>query len=140
MDPPPRGHLREETLEAYALRRLRGSALSSVDEHLGRCPACRRRLQEIEAFISALRGAVQDFTRHPLDYTHHTKLGPIRLHAFRQGSRWMALVSGAQIEYGQQFDRIYDANQFVMEAFAQLFPEHRCTGKCRPEPPRPRRR
>ncbi len=133
MEPqPPQRHLDEASIESYALGRLRAATLASAETHLRACPHCQRRLQELESFIATLRGAVQDFARRPIDYTHQTTLGPIRLHASRRGRRWMAIVSGGQIEYGRLFPRVYDANEFLMRAFAELFPEHRCAAECRP--------
>jgi anti-sigma factor RsiW len=128
------GHFDEEPLEQYALGKSTGADLAAVEEHLLVCQRCRDRLAELERFISAFRGAVRGVAKRPMDYTHHTELGPARLRASRKGGGWMALVSGRDLEYGRQFEALYDANLFLMQAFHELFPEHRCTDQCGPTP------
>ncbi len=132
----PQNHFDEDTLEQRALGRLGGPTLAAVEEHLLVCEQCRDRLTEIERFIAAFRGAVRGFATAPLDYTHQTELGPIRLGAFPKEDQWEALISGSTIEYGRTCDTVQEANRFLLQGFEELFPGHRCTEQCGPtEPP-----
>ena len=54
-----RGHATEEALEQYALGRLSDADAAPVEEHLLVCSLCQDRLQVTDAFIRALRAAVE---------------------------------------------------------------------------------
>jgi len=43
----------------YAPHRLRGGELAGVEEHLLVCPWCQGRLEETEAFVRAMQGALR---------------------------------------------------------------------------------
>ena len=132
MDAEDDPHIEENTLERYALGQATGADLAATEEHLLVCERCRRRLAELEEFIAAFRGAVHGLASRPLDFTHHTELGPIRLRSLRERGRWMARVSGRDIEYGREFDEVADANRFLLDGFRELFAGHRCTDQCGP--------
>jgi anti-sigma factor RsiW len=48
-------HLIDDSLEQYVLLTLPESDLQAVEEHLLTCAKCRRRLQETEEYIAAMR-------------------------------------------------------------------------------------
>lgn len=127
-------HFDEEMLERYALGQLEGSDLAAVEEHLLVCQRCRDRVVELDQFIAAFRGAVHGFAQRPIDYTHTTELGPVRLRTSKKEGQWAALISGATIEYGGVSATLYEANSFLVRGFSELFPEHRCTDQCVPTP------
>jgi len=53
-------HIDEGSLETYAMGRLAGPTLASVDEHLLECVDCQHRLEQMDQFIAAFRQAVVD--------------------------------------------------------------------------------
>lgn len=124
-------HLQEELLEEYALGRLKGAPLGQVEEHLLLCETCRTRLQETEAFMQAARIAARRLREQPLDLIHDTVEGPVRLlvRATEQGD-WQALFWGSQLEGARRFPTVAEANDYLLESFREMFPEHRCTDRC----------
>jgi len=50
-------HAADEQLERYSLRSLAEPDLAELEEHLLVCTHCQERLQEIDAYTSAMRGA-----------------------------------------------------------------------------------
>lgn len=124
-------HPPEDWLEEYALGRLRGAQLARLEEHLLVCESCRRRLLETEDFIRATRSAAQRLREIPLDFTHDTSDGPVRL-LVRQtdDGQWEAAFSGQQLEGARRFPTIAEANDYLLECFREMFPEHRCTDYC----------
>ncbi len=124
-------HLSEDLLEEYVFGRLKGSALSTVEEHLLICADCRRRLEETEGFIRAARIAARRLQEDPLDLIHDTSDGPVRLWVRRtpEGD-WEALFSGEQLGGARRFATIAEANEYLLEAFREMFPEHQCTEAC----------
>jgi hypothetical protein len=52
-------HIVEEKLEAYALNQLREEDLEAVEEHLLVCGTCQDRLDEVERYAHAMRGAAR---------------------------------------------------------------------------------
>ncbi len=129
--PRTHAHLSEEMLEEYALGRLRGVALAWVEEHLLICADCRNRLEETEAFIQAARGAARRLREQPLDLIHYTADGPVRLwvRPTPEGD-WEALFSGHQLGGVCRFPTVAEANEYLLESFREMFPEHQCTEAC----------
>jgi len=58
----PANHVTDELLELYSLDRLSGADLERIEEHLLVCPECRERLKETDAFVKAMRGALEKTT------------------------------------------------------------------------------
>src|ERR1700730_3725317 len=52
-------HSDEEHLESYAMGRLSDSEVETLEEHLLCCEQCRDALDETEAFIASMRGALK---------------------------------------------------------------------------------
>jgi hypothetical protein len=124
-------HPSNDLLERYSLTRLADRDLAYVEEHLLICEWCRQRLSETEAFISATRAATRELREAPLDFTHYTGGGPIRLLAeITEAGDWKATISGQQIEATPRFATVAEANEHLMTMFRQLFPEHECSERC----------
>jgi predicted anti-sigma-YlaC factor YlaD len=51
-------HRSDEQLELYALGRLPEPSVAEVEEHLLVCPACRERVDDLEAYAFAMRQAI----------------------------------------------------------------------------------
>jgi hypothetical protein len=51
-------HETDEQLELYALRRLSDERIEAVEEHLLVCAVCQERLNDVEAFATAMRDAI----------------------------------------------------------------------------------
>jgi hypothetical protein len=54
------GHLPDEAIEDYAMRRLAEGELPLVEEHLMVCPACQQKVEIVEALLSGLRQLAKD--------------------------------------------------------------------------------
>jgi hypothetical protein len=54
------GHLEDDVLELYSLGRLQEPELSSAEQHLLLCQACRARLEATDAYVAAMRAALKD--------------------------------------------------------------------------------
>src|SRR5262245_61394504 len=52
-------HSSEESLEMYALGRLRGPELEQLEEHLLICESCQDRLDTTEKYVKAMQGAAR---------------------------------------------------------------------------------
>jgi len=52
-------HASDEALELYATHSLPEPALAEIEEHLLVCSQCQQQLEEIDAYVSAMRGAAQ---------------------------------------------------------------------------------
>jgi hypothetical protein len=49
------GHLPDEAIEDYAMRRLTDGEVRVVEEHLMLCPGCQQRVEVVEALQRGLR-------------------------------------------------------------------------------------
>ncbi len=68
----------------------------------------------------------------PIEVVHHTKDGPVRLKVSQAGEdRWVAQISGPTLEGAREFKTLGAANRYLVRTFAAMFPEHRCTKRCR---------
>ena len=63
MDRDTTKHIREERLEAYAMNSLPPSEVETVEEHLLFCTACQDRMESIERYVKAMRGAANRLTK-----------------------------------------------------------------------------
>ena len=51
-------HIPEELLEAFAMRMLSGEHCARVEEHLLVCADCQIKLQAIDEYVEAMKGAL----------------------------------------------------------------------------------
>src|ERR1017187_8603063 len=108
-------HIGAATLEDYSLQELGPEALEGVESHLLICAACRNRLAGIE----------------PFNTVHFTQDGPfyLRVTHLRDGS-FAARHWGGQIDGGGYDGDLATACKYLVDSFAQMFPEHECGGAC----------
>jgi anti-sigma factor RsiW len=59
----PNDHVTEESLESYALGSLSEPLVTGMEEHLLICPACQDKLREVDAYVTAMRGAAARLDR-----------------------------------------------------------------------------
>jgi anti-sigma factor RsiW len=128
-------HPDEEALESHVMGKARGAKRARIEAHLLVCADCQERLAELDAFVGAVReafGALGD----SVGWTHATSDGPVQLQATRSRSRqWIARFQGRELEGGRTFTSLREAWDFLCRSFAEMYPEHRCTPRCRAERP-----
>lgn len=56
-------HVAEDPLERYAMDRATETESAAIEEHLLTCSACRDRLSDLDAYIRAIRAALQTASR-----------------------------------------------------------------------------
>jgi len=123
-------HVSERALEEYASGRFQEPEAARLENHLAVCITCRRRLREEKAFGRAVRRAL---LREPLNIRHETADGPIHLEvAPAADGGWLARHWGRELDGRWQFDSLEEANEWNLRSFAEMYPEHRCTGRCQP--------
>jgi hypothetical protein len=124
-------HPSNDLLERYAMGKLTEPHLEQVEEHLFVCESCRTRLAEVDAFVSATRAALRQLREVPLDITHHTDDGPIRLLVEpTESGEWHATFTGQELQGAQRFAGVAEANDYLLEAFRLIFPEHGFDERC----------
>ena len=103
------------TLEGYSLQELGPEALDTAECHLLICATCRNRLAGIE----------------PFNTVHYTKDGSFysRVTQLRDGS-FTARHWGCQIDGGGRYPDLAAACKYLVDSFAQMFPEHECGEAC----------
>jgi len=73
----------------------------------------------------------------PLFIVHDTVDGLIYSRAERRGKKWFARHWGDELDGGGEFLSMRQANDFLTRTFNEMFPEHRCTTRCRLNPEEP---
>ena len=73
----------------------------------------------------------------PIDRTHHTSDGPIRVWVYKTPYGWLGRHQGSQLDGGRVFKTLKAANVYAEESFAQMFPEHKCGRRCTSNEPQP---
>lgn len=129
MAKPRKEHATEETLEEFALGRLRGAALTRLEEHLLICEECQDRLSELDAFVQGIADA--DGLLNYVAFSHDTADGTVTLEATRlQAGVWEARFRGGNLEGTETLTSLREAFRFLRRSFAEMYPEHRCTRHC----------
>jgi hypothetical protein len=115
MHGPVEEHIAAATLEDYSLQELGPEALEAAECHLLICAACQKRLVGIE----------------PFNTVHYTQDGPFysRITRLRDGS-FAARHWGCQIDGGGRYLDLAGACKYLVDSFAQMFPEHACGEAC----------
>ena len=90
-------HASDEALEQYAMHSLVEPQLGEIEEHLLVCSQCQRQLEEIDAYVSAMRSAAQQLHQEDESrktyWTHVSRVLTFR--GFGWGMAVAALVLGA---------------------------------------------
>ncbi len=129
MAKPRKEHATEEALEEYALGRLRGTALTRLEEHILICEECQDRLSELDAFVQGIADA--DGLLDYVAFNHDTADGTVTLEATRLQERvWEARFRGCNLEGTGTFPSLREAFRFLRRSFAEMYPAHRCTRHC----------
>jgi hypothetical protein len=74
-------------------------------------------------------------TRKPLSFVHDTADGFVYSKIERRGREWIARHWGDQLDGIRVCATVREANEYVVASFNEMFPEHRCTERCRMNPP-----
>ncbi len=126
-------HPEDEVLEKYALGVLPETRTVELEEHLFTCASCRERLSGLERFITGLRGLSRGSDAKPIDETHMTDFGPVRLWVRKSGSDvWTAELCVRGVETREEFPTAFEANDFLARRFREQFPDHHCLKECGP--------
>ncbi len=121
-------HVSDKELAEYSFGRLPAADAERVSAHLAVCTLCRRKLRAERAFQRAVRRAL---LAGPISAVHATKDGPIHLQVTRTArGTWLARHWGRELDGGWEFDTVEEANEWNLRSFAEMYPEHRCTGRC----------
>jgi hypothetical protein len=72
--------------------------------------------------------------RKPLDVVHDTGDGVVYLRAERRGRNWIARNWGPQLGGSRVCKTMREANEYLEASFFEMFPEHRCTERCKLNP------
>ena len=127
-------HISKQNMESLALGRLPTQASISVQRHLYQCGKCLQRLVEITFGLALDRVTPEALPvvskRKALFIVHDTADGFIYSRTERRGRKWIARHWGEQLEGGKECKTLGEANEFLVSAFSQMFPEHRCTERC----------
>ncbi len=128
-------HPLEEQIENLATGKLPTHESIQVQRHIYNCPDCLRRLIEI-TYLQELAGLgpkplCVPKTRKPLSFVHDTADGFIHAKVERRGRKWMARHWGDQLDGMRVCASVREANEYVVTSFQEMFPEHRCTERCR---------
>jgi hypothetical protein len=135
-------HPADERLQALTLGTLTTAESIRVQRHIFNCPDCLKRLIAI-GFAVALKDAegragsrsAKPDMRKPLFIRHDTADGFIYSRVEKRGQKWFALHWGEQLQGQRECRTMREANEYAIAAFAQMFPEHRCTQRCQLKPP-----
>jgi hypothetical protein len=65
---------------------------------------------------------------------HDTADGFVNLKSEKHGCNWIARNWGDQLQGARECKTMGEANEFLVRAFREMFPEHRCTARCRVNP------
>ncbi|MDQ6704958.1 MAG: zf-HC2 domain-containing protein, partial [Acidobacteriota bacterium] len=98
-------HVSEDRLELYAMNRLTGVELESLEEHLLICEPCQVRLDQTETYVHAMRSSLAALRAAPVPESMWDKLrdaigdwGTSSVPAFAGGLALVALVLGISMQ------------------------------------------
>jgi hypothetical protein len=135
-------HVSETRIEKLALGKLPTPDSIEVQRHLFNCGPCLHRLIEIEYALAALdlivpRGPAMN-KRKPLFIVHDTADGFVYCQTVRLAhGKWMARNWGDRLQGARECKTMREANEHLLTAFREMFPEHRCTDRCQMNPAPP---
>ncbi len=122
-------HPSSDDIDEYVLGRLTGPTLASIQQHLSCCSDCRFQVKVVEEMIAILRKAPRKAVA--LRFQHETQDGMITSEVIRITRRkWIAHHTGPQLDGGITTSTLRAANAYLVDSFAQMFPDHICTEKC----------
>ena len=130
-------HFSAKQIEKLALGELTTAESIRVQTHIYNCPECLKKLVAI-TLVQEMQGLgpeplVLPTTRKPLSFMHDTADGLVFCKVERRGRKWLALHWGDQIDGTRECASVREANEYAVTSFHQMFPEHRCTVRCKAE-------
>jgi hypothetical protein len=102
------------------------------EDHYLTCASCAEVVEKTGRFMGAMRsaGAKSDRTT-PLHFTHATEDGLIVSEVVETiNGEWLARHVGPQLDGGRVTRTLWEANEYLLESFRQMFPEHICSTNC----------
>ena len=121
-------HVSAQALREYSTGRLPPFQADRLEERLLLCSTCQARSGDTEILGQALRTVM---SKAAISLTHDTRYGPIHLLVTDLEQRiWIARFWGRDLDGQSQFDDLLEANQWLVRAFTEIFPQHRCTRRC----------
>jgi hypothetical protein len=120
-------HLRSGALDAYTSGNGSTADLERAEDHLRVCRQCQSKLArwlEKRATGQRCSGWLRSL--------HTTEDGPMftSLRKAANGN-WMARHWGRQLDGALVFDSVLEAEAYLKNSLTQMFPEHRCSERCR---------
>lgn len=141
------GHVSDETIQDLVLGHLSTHDSIQVQWHIYQCPRCLYQLCKDTVKVTVIGLVPKPLTvsdkRQPLYMIHDTADGFIHSKVERQGRKWIARHWGDQLQGYRKCRTMQEANEFSLASFREMFPEHRCTERCRMDattssaPPKP---
>jgi hypothetical protein len=137
-------HPTDQALQSLTLGKLTTANSLAVQKHIYNCPACLKRLVEAEmllalADVEAPPHQLKPDVTKPLSVRHDTADGFIYSQVARRGDKWLERHWGGQLQGQDELPTMEQANGHALAAFAEMFPEHRCTERCCNDPVLPDR-
>jgi hypothetical protein len=104
--------------KAYVTNQMPRHEMRDFEEHLANCERCAEIVEEAKA-------------PQPVSVVHQTEDGPVHLWASPdQEGGWKAQIWGQQLAGARRFQTLPEANRYLLDSFARMFPEHECKGGC----------
>ncbi len=123
-------HPGPEAIERFVFDELAEPELAPVEEHLLVCEMCRQAVAEMDVFAPLLRPAGSGGWAA---YAHATADGPVTLEIRAlPESKWSARLYGHRLEGQALVGSPREACAYLRRSFAEMFPEHLCSGECGP--------
>jgi len=136
-------HPADKALESLARGTLTTAQSLRLQTHIFHCPECLQRLVRAEVLLMLEEAVLEPRhlprpdRRRPLFIRHDTADGFIYSRVKKRGKKWLVVHWGEQLDGQWECSTMREANEHAMAAFAQMFPEHRCTERCCLNPPAP---
>jgi len=125
-------HPSDEVLEQYAAHSLPEPALAEIEEHLLLCSKCQQRVEEIDAYVSAMRGAAKRLDQEDESRKNYWARvsGALTFRRFGWAMAVAALVLGAAVlRMATKRDRTLEPFALVLEASRGSGAQHAPSGK-----------
>jgi len=104
--------------EAYHANRMPPEGICEYEKHLEACPRCIKLLEKVRATV-------------PASLVHQTEDGPVHLWAKLDGKAgWRAQIWGLELAGARRFETLQEANRYLRDSFAEMFPGHVCSAQC----------
>ena len=97
--------------------------IREFEEHVAICPRCAE-------IVEGARDP-PPIDPPPVSLVHQTEDGPVHLWASPdKESGWKARIWGQQLAGAHRFQTLVEANRHLLDSFARMFPDHRCSAGC----------